>query len=91
MLVYLQAYQPDAVTAAPLLAFVTLYRGSAEAFETTPVEVKEALPNRLRTMPLAFSLALDELPPGEYKCQVTVLDAATWKAAFWQAPIRIVP
>ena len=42
-------------------------------------------------MPLRFSLALDKLPPGEYDCQVTVLDPTGQKAAFWQAPVMVIP
>jgi hypothetical protein len=41
-------------------------------------------------MPLRFDLSLDKLAPGEYNCQVTVLDPMEQKAAFWQAPIMIV-
>jgi hypothetical protein len=36
-------------------------------------------------------LPLDKLPPGQYDCQVTVLDPTGQKAAFWQAPIVIIP
>jgi len=41
----------------------------------------EALGNRLRTMPMKFQIGLDKLTPGEYTCQVTVLDAQRRKAA----------
>jgi hypothetical protein len=36
-------------------------------------------------------LSLAKLPPGEYDCQVTVLNPASQKAAFWQAPVMLVP
>jgi VWFA-related protein len=91
MYVYLQAYQPGAESAQPLVAFVTFYRGQAKAFETPPLEVTEALSNRLKTMPLKFSLSLSKLPLGEYNCQVTILDPTGQKAAFWQAPVMLVP
>ena len=91
MYVYLQAYQQLTPTAQPLLAYVTFYRGQAKAFETAPIKVTEALNNRLKTMPLKFSLALNKLPPGEYNCQVTVLDPTSQKAAFWQAPVVLIP
>ncbi|HLG99735.1 MAG TPA: VWA domain-containing protein [Bryobacteraceae bacterium] len=91
MYVYVQAYQQEAATANPLVAFVTFYRGQAKAFETPPLEVKDALNNRLKTTPLKFSLALNKLPPGEYNCQVTILDPTTQKAAFWRAPIMLIP
>ena len=91
MYVYLQAYQQEAPAANPLVAFVTFYRGQTKAFETPPLEVKEALNNRLKTMPLKFSLSLNKLPAGQYNCQITILDPATQKAAFWQAPILLIP
>src|SRR5262249_1027454 len=89
--VYLQAYEPAAESVQPLVAFVTFYRGRTKAFETPPLTVTEALPNRLKTVPLKFSIALAKLPPGRYNCQVTVLDPTARKAAFWQAPLMLVP
>jgi VWFA-related protein len=88
--VYLQAYQQDAPAANPLVAFVTFYRGQAKAFETPPLKVSESLSNRLKTTPLKFSLSLAKLPPGEYNCQVTILDPGTQKAAFWRAPVMLI-
>jgi len=91
MYVYLQAYEPAADAFQPLVAFVTFYRGQSKAFETAPLPVNEGLPTRLKTVPLKFSVALSKLPPGRYNCQVTVLNPATQKAAFWQAPVVLVP
>jgi VWFA-related protein len=91
MYVYLQAYQQNVDAAHPLIAFVTFYRGQTKAFETPPLQVTESLNNRLKTMPLKFNFALQKLPPGEYLCQVTVIDPAGEKAAFWQAPVMLVP
>jgi VWFA-related protein len=91
MYVYLQAYEPTAETVQPLVAYVTFYRGQNKAFETPPISVTEALPNKLKTMPMKFIIPLDKLPPGRYNTQVTILDPAGAKAAFWQAPIVLVP
>ncbi|MEO8025698.1 MAG: VWA domain-containing protein [Bryobacteraceae bacterium] len=91
MYIYLQAYQQEAAEAQPLVAFVTFYKGQTKAFETPPIAVKEALSNRLKTMPLKFSLSLAKLPPGEYNCQVTVLNPTSQKAAFFQVPVMLVP
>jgi VWFA-related protein len=91
MYVYLQAYQQAAEKAQPMVAYVTFYRGQTKAFETTPLQVSDAVNNRLKTMPLKFSLALGKLPTGRYNCQVTVVDPADGKAAFWQAPVVLVP
>ena len=91
MYVYLQAYEPGAPGAQPLLAFVSFYRAHTKAFETRPQEAAASLGNRLQTVPLNFSIGLDQLPPGAYECQVTVLDPAGQKGAFWQAPVVLVP
>ena len=91
MYVYLQASEPNATTVTPMVAFVTFYRGQTKAFETTPIQVSEGISNRLKTVPLKFSLALGKLPTGRYNCQVTVVDPTGGKAAFWQAPVMLVP
>jgi hypothetical protein len=49
------------------------------------------LSNRLKTVPVKLSLDLNQLAPGRYTCQVTVLDPKTKKAAFWHAPVVLVP
>jgi VWFA-related protein len=91
MYVYLQAYEQGAASVQPLIAFVSFYRAQKKAFETPPIEVTGGLDNRLKTMPLRFDIALNQLPPGEYLCQVTVLDPTGQKGAFWRAPVMLVP
>jgi VWFA-related protein len=91
MYVFLQAYERGATATQPLVAFVTFYRGQTKAFETSPLAVTEGLDMKTKALPLRFDLALDKLPPGEYNCQVTVLDTTAQKAAFWQAPVMLVP
>ena len=89
--VFLQAYQRGATTTQPLVAFVTFYRGQAKAFETPPLAVTEGLDAKTKAVSLRFSLSITDLPPGQYDCQVTVLDPTGQKAAFWQAPIVLIP
>ncbi|HWZ51840.1 MAG TPA: VWA domain-containing protein [Granulicella sp.] len=89
--VYLQAYEQGAATAQPLIAFVSFYQGKTKVFETQPMEVASAMSNSLKIMPLRFGIGLNPLPPGNYDCQVTVLDPTGQKSAFWQAPITLVP
>ena len=45
----------------------------------------------LRTANLGFTIPLDKLQVGRYNCQVTVVDPASEKVAFWRAPILLVP
>ena len=89
--VYLQAYQQGTQSTRPLVAVVSFYRGQEKAFETRPIEVTEGMNNRLKTMSLQFDIPLSTLEPGKYDCQVTVLDPTGQKAAFWQAPVMLVP
>ena len=91
MYIYLQAYERGATAMQPLVAFVSFYRGQTKAFETAPLPVTEGLDPKSKAVPLKFSLALGKLSPGRYNCQVTVLDPAANKAAFWQAPVMLVP
>jgi VWFA-related protein len=104
--VYFQAYKPPLTTAPAattpsptdakpaaqaLFAFVTLYQGGNKVFDTPPTAIVPNAASRLGTMPLTFNLGVKGLPPGEYNCQVTILDPATGKANFWRAPILLVP
>jgi hypothetical protein len=89
--VYLQAYEQGVTSAQPLMAFVSFYQGQTKMFETQPMEVATGMSNSLKTIPLRFSIGLNLLPPGDYDCQVTVLDPTGQKSAFWQAPITLVP
>jgi VWFA-related protein len=91
MYVYLQAYRLGASASQPLFAFVSFHRGGTKAFETPPFAITEAAESRLKTVPLSLDLPLPKLRPGRYACQVTVVDPGSQKAAFWQAPIMLVP
>ena len=91
LFVYLQAYEQGAAQTQPLVAYVTFYRGPKKAFETRPVQIAAGWDNRVKTMPLAFSIPLAGLEPGSYDCQVTVLNPSGEKAAFWQAPVMLLP
>ncbi|MGH9452052.1 MAG: VWA domain-containing protein, partial [Terriglobia bacterium] len=89
--VYAQAYEQGAAVFQPLVAFLSFYSGQTKAFETPPIEVTDGLDNRLKTASLRFSVALNQLPPGDYECQITVLDPAGQKGAFWRAPVVLLP
>jgi VWFA-related protein len=91
MYVYLQAYERGATAVQPLVAFVSFYRGQTKAFETPPLAVSEGMDPKSKALPLRFSLTLNKLPPGRYDCQVSVVDPNGRKAAFWQAPVMLVP
>jgi VWFA-related protein len=89
--VYLQAYQQDVTIAQPLVAFLSLYQGRIKIFDSPPIEVKDGAANRLRTMPLRLSVHLDAIRPGNYDCQVTVLNPEAKKSAFWRTLLVVIP
>jgi VWFA-related protein len=89
--VYFQAYKQSPTPATePLFAFVTLYRDGKRMFASQPESVVPNGASRLGTMPLSFDLGVRSLAPGEYECQVTILDPTTKQASFWRAPIKLV-
>lgn len=103
--VYLQAYAGEqgstssavavassapAKTSAPLVAFVTFYRDQKKVFETAPIAVTAQPGSRLGSVPLSFNISLGELASGRYECQVSVLDPAQHRVAFWQDSIMLV-
>ncbi len=92
--IYFQAYkQTQSSTPSsqqPLFAFVSLYQAGKKLYETAPKSIVPSPTSRLGTMTLSFDLGVDNLPRGQYDCQVTILDPSTQKAAFWRAPILLV-
>ena len=68
-----------------------LQSAQGKTLETRPIKITESWDNRLKTMPVEFSIPLSDLAPGKYTCQITLLDPLGQKAAFWQAPIVVVP
>ena len=100
MYVFLQAYDVgSAATAAssapakpasPLIAYVSLYQQGKKAFESAPIAATPEADSRLGVTPLSFQIGLGNLAPGEYQCQVTVLDPSGHRVAFWVNPIMLV-
>lgn len=105
MYVFLQAYEKDEAAAStvapsaagtagaaatPLFAYVSFYRNQKVAMETPPIAVTPEPATRLGIVPLNFQVALGKLAPGQYQCQVSVLDPAGHRAVFWQGPVMLV-
>ena len=91
LLVYLQAYERKVAVQNPVAAVVAFYKGQDKAFETEPFAITEGMDPKSKAVPIKLTVPLTELAAGEYVCQVTILDPAGQKAAFWQAPVKIVP
>ncbi len=82
------AAQP--VPTRPLVAFVDFFQNGGKVIETRPVQATALAESRLGVTPVNIKVTLAGLEPGEYQCQVTVLDATGNRAAFWQGPVMLV-
>jgi VWFA-related protein len=100
MHVYLQAYAGGPATAtaeagqpkppASLIAYVSLYKDGRKAFESAPLAALPAAGSRLGVTPFSFHLSLSDLAAGRYDCQISVLDPAGHRVAFWVSPVMLV-
>jgi hypothetical protein len=90
LFVFLQSYEPDAAAMRPLAAYVGFYRDGARVFETGAIGISTGWDAASKAVPIRFTIPLAHLAPAAYDCQVTVLDPAAGRAAFWRAPVVIV-
>ena len=80
-----------ATAARPLISYVSFFRKGVKVMETPAVKTAEGLDVKSGMIPIKMAFALDRLKPGEYDCEVTVLDPTTKKASFWRAPVMMIP
>jgi hypothetical protein len=73
------------------VAVVSFAQEGETLFETPPLVLEEAPQGRANAVSLRVSLPLEELPPGRYDCQVTIVDPSSQKTAVWQAPVVLIP
>jgi hypothetical protein len=93
LFVFLQAYpRRPAPPEGPagLAAYVAFYRDDVKVFETEPIGIAEGRDPKTGAVPIRLTLPLSSLEPGAYLCQVTVLDSAGDRAAFWRMDVVVV-
>ena len=69
---------------------MSLYRDGEKAFQSVPVAASPVAGSRLGVTQLNFKIGLSDLAPGEYQCQISVLDPAGRRVAFWVNPVMLV-
>ena len=89
--VYVETYEPLATTTEPVVASVSFYRGKIKAFETEMLVVKDGLDAKTKALPVRFSVPLSTLKPGQYTCQVSLLNPGEHKSSFTRAEIMVTP
>ena len=90
MYVYLQAYEKGAANTVPLTAHLSFYKGQANMLESTSVTVSDGMEPKSQMLLIRMEVPLASLAPGEYECQLTVLDPATGKSAVSRQTVSVV-
>ena len=88
--IHLRGYDQGDAPVNPLLAYATFYLDGRKAFETTAIEIVDATPNRLKTMPLRFSVPVGQAGRRRVHSSSSCSRLQRQNAAFWQAPIMVV-
>jgi VWFA-related protein len=90
--VYFEVYDPATGQQPPSVAAeLTLFRAKSKVFESEPVRLTQVSTNRSNTMAFRFQLPLSNMQPGQYTCQVNVIDEQARKFAFVRSPMVVVP
>jgi VWFA-related protein len=76
---------------ASVSATVGFYQGDRKVFETKPVRVSRLSAKGDGVLPVHFDTPLTSLPPGEYTCQVNVIDELGKKFAFPRSRMVVMP
>lgn len=95
LMVYLELYDPASPSsAAPNLASVAaslaLYSDGKKVLETPAVRANRTDAKRRDTLPLHLQAQLKDLKPGDYICQVNVIDELGRKFAFPRSSLALV-
>ena len=87
--VFLQAYEPSAQEMRPLVAMASLYRGDRAMLHTEPIGITRDWQGDSKAVPIHLAVPLDRVEDGTYELQITILDPAARRAAFWRMTIVV--
>ena len=90
LFVYLEVYDPMTVSedpdqnarAASIAASLTLFSGTEKVIDTPQVHVTQLDSRRDSVLPVRLRISFDDLKPGQYICQVNVIDELGRKFSF---------
>jgi VWFA-related protein len=88
--VYFEVYDPGTIAAPSVSAELTMFRGKSKSFESAPVRVTKPKSGRANTLAFEFQMPLENIPPGRYTCQVSVIDEQARKFGFARAPLVVL-
>ena len=94
LMVYLEVYDSGADAdskAVSVSANVSFFLGDKKAFESPSVRLSELVKTRRATLPLQFQVPLAKLVPGQYTCQINIVDEIGRKFAFPRGSVVVLP
>jgi hypothetical protein len=92
--VFLEAYEAGTTgkdRGVDLAASVSLFSDNGKVLESEPVRLTSNPEPRSPSLPIEFSVPLEDLEPGRYLCQLNVIDKAGQKFAFARTPMVVLP
>lgn len=97
MLAYVEVYDPKIPDTLPenfrrpdVEASLSVYSANKKVRETPPSRATRVDAQRQSALPVWFELPLEKMAPGQYECQVTLIDEFGRKFAFPRASFAIV-
>jgi VWFA-related protein len=88
--VYFEVYDPGLETSPSVTAELMMFRGKSKAFESAPLRVTKARSGRPNTLAFEFQMPLANIPPGQYTCQVSVIDEHARKFGYARSPLVVM-
>jgi hypothetical protein len=97
LFVYLEVYDPTIPASLPenfrvadVEASVALYSGEKKIFESAPVRANRLSTKREGALPVWLQLPISKIEPGNYKCQVNLIDELGRKFAFPRTQLAVL-
>jgi len=93
LFVLFEVYEPGVTSdqGIDIEASVSLFNRKGKALESEPVVLDTKADAKTSSVPVQLRVPLANLPPGNYLCQVSVVDKASGKFAFHRTPMVILP
>jgi hypothetical protein len=91
--VFFEVYDPGADPALKvpsIAASISFFRGKLKAFESETLRLTQPI-GKGSTVGVHFQIPLADLVPGQYTCQVSVVDELGKKFAFRRTPLVLLP
>ncbi len=97
LFVYLEVYDPrmaenppENVPLASVAANLQLFKGAQKVMDTPQVRMTRLDSRRDAVLPMRLRFRFNDLTPGQYTCQINVIDELGRKFAFPRAPLFVI-